>query len=74
MGKANVANALTLPGGTIVMLDGLDDAVDDDDALVGVFGHELGHIAGRVHDAASSRPLASAGWPICVGVTCRRSC
>ena len=51
-GKANVANALTLPGGTIVMLDGLDDAVDDDDALVGVFGHELGHIAGRVHDAA----------------------
>lgn len=47
MGKANVANALTLPGGTIVMLDGLDDVVDDDDALVGVFGHELGHVTGR---------------------------
>jgi len=47
MGKANVANALTLPGGTIVMLDGLDDAVEDDDALVGVFGHELGHVTGR---------------------------
>lgn len=40
-------NALTLPGGTIVMLDGLDDVADDDDALVGVFAHELGHVARR---------------------------
>ena len=47
MGKANVANALTLPGGTIVTADGLDDVVEDDDALVGVFGHELGHVTGR---------------------------
>ncbi len=47
MGRSNQANALTLPGGTIVMLDGLEAAVADDDALVGVFGHELGHVAGR---------------------------
>jgi predicted Zn-dependent protease len=47
MGKTSIANALTLPGGTIVMLDGLDRVVDDDDALVGVFGHELGHVIGR---------------------------
>ncbi len=43
----NEPNAFTLPGGTIVMLDSLEGAVDDDDALVGVFGHELGHVAGR---------------------------
>lgn len=47
IGKRNLPNALTLPGGTIVMLDGLDTAVKDDDALVGIFGHELGHVAGR---------------------------
>ena len=29
------------------MLDGLDDVVEDDDALVGVFGHGLGHVTGR---------------------------
>ena len=46
MGKDGIANALTLPGGTIVMLDGLN-VVEDDDALVGVFGHELGHVTGR---------------------------
>jgi len=47
MGRSNQANALTLPGGTIVMLDGLVADGVDDDALVGVFGHELGHVAGR---------------------------
>ncbi|MBS0319352.1 MAG: M48 family metallopeptidase [Proteobacteria bacterium] len=39
-------NAFTLPGGTIVMLDGLTD-VASDDALVGVFAHELGHVVHR---------------------------
>ena len=47
IGNRNLPNALTLPGGTIVMLDGLDAAVTNDDALVGIFGHELGHVAGR---------------------------
>jgi predicted Zn-dependent protease len=40
-------NAMALPGGTIVLLDGLVDLVKDDDALVGVLGHELGHVAGK---------------------------
>jgi predicted Zn-dependent protease len=47
MGDSNRANALTLPGGTIVMLDGLEGKAANDEALVGVFGHELGHVAGR---------------------------
>jgi predicted Zn-dependent protease len=40
-------NAMALPGGTIVLLDGLVRLSDNDDALVGVAAHELGHIAGK---------------------------
>lgn len=41
-------NAFALPGGTIVLTDELYKAVDGDDAvLVGVLGHELGHLRHR---------------------------
>jgi predicted Zn-dependent protease len=40
-------NALTLPGGTIVLLDGLVEVADSDEAILGVVGHELGHVAER---------------------------
>ena len=38
-------NAMALPGGTIVLLDGLVELAEDDDALIGVLAHELGHVA-----------------------------
>lgn len=45
-GKRGV-NAMALPGGTMVVLDGLVELVRDDDALMGVLAHELGHVAHR---------------------------
>lgn len=45
------ANAFALPGGTIVMTDGLVEAAAkqglSDDALVGVLAHEIGHVVHR---------------------------
>ena len=45
------ANAFALPGGTVVMTDGLAKAAEkkglSDDALIGVLAHEIGHVANR---------------------------
>jgi Zn-dependent protease with chaperone function len=45
------ANAFALPGGTIVMTDGLVEAASQpgmgDDALAGVLAHEIGHVMHR---------------------------
>jgi Zn-dependent protease with chaperone function len=42
------ANALALPGGTIIVTDELVTAFgDDDDLYIGVLGHELGHLRQR---------------------------
>lgn len=41
-------NALALPGGTIIVTDALVDLLKDrDDVLLGVLGHELGHVRAR---------------------------
>lgn len=40
-------NAVSLPGGYIYVYKGLIDAVDSDDQLAGVIGHELGHITSK---------------------------
>ena len=45
-GPASGANALALPGGTLVLTDELV-AVAEPDALLGVLAHELGHIQRR---------------------------
>src|SRR5262249_34101862 len=39
-------NAFALPGGTIVLLDGLVKAMDDEE-VIAVLGHELGHVVHR---------------------------
>ena len=40
-------NALALPGGVIYMTDALVELAPDDDAVLGVLAHELGHIEQR---------------------------
>ena len=40
-------NAFALPGGIMVMTDELVQIVKDDEVVLGVLGHELGHIARR---------------------------
>ncbi|MFM7330714.1 MAG: M48 family metallopeptidase [Brachymonas sp.] len=40
-------NAFALPGGIMVMTDELVQMVKDDDVVLGVLGHELGHITRR---------------------------
>ncbi|MCA1323203.1 M48 family metallopeptidase [Herbaspirillum sp. alder98] len=40
-------NAFALPSGTIVVTDELVNLLDDDDALMGVMAHELGHVHQR---------------------------
>jgi Zn-dependent protease with chaperone function len=41
------ANAMALPGGTIVVTDGLVALARDDREILGVLAHEAGHVAGR---------------------------
>jgi Zn-dependent protease with chaperone function len=53
-----VVNAMALPGGIIVLLDGLVDFAADEDAVLGVLGHELGHVA---HKHAARGILQSIG-------------
>ncbi|MBI3825069.1 MAG: M48 family metallopeptidase [Candidatus Rokubacteria bacterium] len=55
---ANAVNAFALPGGTIVLLDGLVELAGEDDAILGVLGHELGHV---VHKHTTRQVLQSAG-------------
>ncbi len=43
----SVPNAFALPGGSIVFFDGIVEIAPDDDALVGVFAHEYGHVIHR---------------------------
>jgi predicted Zn-dependent protease len=40
----DIANAFTLPGGTIVVTDHLIELADTDEELQAVFAHELGHV------------------------------
>jgi len=41
------ANAIALPGGTVIITDELAALAASDDEIAGVLAHEIGHIAGR---------------------------
>lgn len=41
------ANALALPGGTVIVTDGFMELVDQDEELIAVLAHEIGHIRHR---------------------------
>jgi beta-barrel assembly-enhancing protease len=66
-------NALTLPGGRIVVMRGLIDKVDDGAELAAVIAHEMGHVAHRDPTTLLLRQLglgvaaATFGWNDALG-------
>ena len=45
--RGGAANAFALPGGTVVLFDGLVRLAESDDEVLGALGHELGHVVHR---------------------------
>jgi Zn-dependent protease with chaperone function len=54
---SKVANAMALPGGLIVVTQGLLDQVESENELAFVLGHELGHYRNRDHMRALGRAV-----------------
>lgn len=54
---SDVANAMALPGGLIVVTEGLLDKVESENELAFVLGHELGHFKNRDHVRALGRGI-----------------
>lgn len=55
--NSDVANAMALPGGLIVVTQGLLDEVGSENELAFVLGHELGHFRNRDHLRALGRGI-----------------
>ena len=53
--ESELANAMALPGGLIVVTQGLLDQVESENELAFVLGHELGHFKNRDHLRALGR-------------------
>ena len=54
---SEVANAMALPGGLIIVTKGLLDQVESENELAFVLGHELGHFRNRDHLRALGRGI-----------------
>lgn len=54
---SNVANAMALPGGLIVVTQGLLEQVESENEFAFVLGHEIGHFRNRDHLRALGRGL-----------------
>lgn len=65
---SDVANAMALPGGLIIVTSGLLDQVESENELAFVLGHELGHYRNRDHLRALGRGVVLA---MVYGVTMR---
>lgn len=52
---SDAANAMALPGGLIIVTEGLLDQVESENELAFVLGHELGHFKNRDHLRAMGR-------------------
>ena len=59
------ANAITLPGGIVYVLQGLIDKSESPDELAGVIAHEFGHVA---HRDGTRQVLAHAGMAFLFGM------
>lgn len=57
---SDVANAMALPGGLIIVTQGLLDQVESENELAFVLGHELGHFKNRDHLRALGRGVVLA--------------
>jgi len=57
---SSIANAMALPGGLIIVTQGLLDEVESENELAFVLGHELGHFRNRDHLRALGRGLVLA--------------
>jgi Zn-dependent protease with chaperone function len=55
--KLDEANAAALPGGRMVVLNGLFEDIKDPDALAGIMAHEIAHVRRRHVAAAMVRQL-----------------
>ena len=53
----DMVNAVALPGGRMVLFDGMLDEVDNPDAIAGIIAHEVGHVRRRHVAAAMVRDL-----------------
>ncbi len=45
--SVGIPNAFALPGGTVIVTDTLVELAEDDEEIIAVLAHELGHVAGR---------------------------
>lgn len=54
---SEIANAMALPGGLIIVTEGLLDQVESENELAFVLGHELGHFKNRDHLRALGRGI-----------------
>ena len=63
--RSGQVNAFALPGGIIVVFDELVALADDDERVLGVLGHELGHV---VHRHSTRQLLQALGLAAVAGV------